>query len=374
MLYSKFAQRVPLDEDIYALYNSLLMDVIFVTIEELGQLDAYILDNSLSLEPELLSYARKYGIVVENEEKDNDALQRIRNVYEKQAGTISVAYFLVTSDCNLACKYCFIENPNCDKIELHSMSEKTALTAIEKYIKYLHSEEMREALLIFYGGEPTLNWNIVKTIVDRTALETDISFQYTMVTNGTLLDDNILHYISVHNINLGISIDGPKYINDANRIYKNSSKSVYDSVLPKIKMAQQKTHVCLSITLAPSVVVRKNEVLEWLKSSPFDSIGFNLYCYTKKDSDWENYSIQATDMIIESYEKLRSTVFDDRIQRKIESLREKKFKFTDCGAIGGNQVVIKANGDICICHAYEKTDKYTICNIIDSDFSNIDVV
>lgn len=371
MIYSKFTQKVSLDEDIYALYNSLLMDVIFVTSEELSQLDSFTLDNSLPIEPEMLSYCKKYGLLVDNENQDKEALQRIRSVYEKQAGKISVAYFLVTSDCNLACRYCFIENPNCDKIELHSMSEKTAITAINKYIDYLHSEGMKEALLIFYGGEPTLNWSVVKAVVDRTTMETDIEFQYTMVTNGTLLDNDKVQYISDHNINLGISIDGPKPINDANRIFKNSAGSVYDTILPKIEMAQRSTHVCLSITLAPSVVAKKNEVLEWLESSPFNSIGFNLYCYTKKDSNWESYSVQATEMIIKAYEKLRTSVFDDRIQRKIDSLREKKFKFTDCGAIGGNQVVFKANGDVCVCHAYEKTDKYTICNINDSDFSSI---
>lgn len=371
MEYSRFSHAIHIGDDVFALYNSLLMDILLLTTDEITQLDKYTKDNNTNISKDLLDHAVRFGILVQGEEKDHEALKRVQDLYEAQSGKISVVYFLVTSDCNLACKYCFIENPNCEKVELHNMSKETALVAINKYIEYLKNEHIENALLIFYGGEPTLNWDVVQTIVDIASHVENINFQYTIVTNGTLLDEHKIRYIRQHNINLGVSIDGPKEINDYNRIYKNSIGSVYDTVISNIYSMKENVHICLSITLAPSVVERRNEVLEWLDNSQFKSIGYNLYCYTRTDDNWEKYSIDATDMIIDSYEKLRKKIFDDRIERKIESLREKKFKFTDCGAIGGNQLVIKANGDVCVCHAYEKTDKYTIGNICKDNIEDI---
>ncbi len=371
MLYSRFYHKVLIKDDVYAIFNSLLMDIVFVSGEEIRQLDNFISCEDNLIDSEFLRVVLSSGIVIKQKSQDAEALSKMREIYEMQSGKITVAYFLVTSDCNLACKYCFIENPNCTKIELHNMSDQVAITAIHKYIDYLHQEKVSSAFLIFYGGEPILNWNAIKRVVEYSSVVSDIDFQYTIVTNATLLDENKLEFIRRYQINLGVSIDGPKEINDSNRVFRTLTKSVYDTIIPNISRAMKNGHVCLSITLAPSVVSHKSEILKWLEDSSFDSIGYNLYCYTQKDKTWETYSCDATDFIIESYERLRMKIFDDRIERKIECLREGKFKFTDCGALGGNQVVFKPNGDICVCHAYEKTNQYTICNILTSDFSDI---
>ncbi|MFR7591088.1 MAG: radical SAM protein [Longibaculum sp.] len=283
---------------------------------------------------------------------------------------MSVIYFLVTSNCNLACKYCFLEKEDknkCDK----NMSMDIAKIAIEKYICYLKKYDIKKSTIIFYGGEPLINWKVVKAIIERVNLEKNIKFTCTIVTNGTLLTEEINNFLLKYKVNIGISIDGPKEINDKNRIFKFSDDSVYDKIINVIENEKNLQQICLSMTLSPDILKNKDEIFKWLKKIGVKFIGYNLYCPTKNELNWEKYGEDSSDFLIESFKTLNNQLLDDRIERKIESLTKREFKFTDCGAMGGNQVVIKADGDICICHGYEKINRYTIGNINNIDYDDV---
>ena len=108
----------------------------------------------------------------------------------------------------------------------------------------------------------------------------------------------------------------------------------------------------------------QDEVLDWLSELGVNSIFYNLYHYSDYNEDWEKYYIEASKFLLKSFERLsKSGIHDGRLNRKIESIIDSEFKFADCAAIGGNQLTIKPNGDVCVCHAYFKTDEYVIGNI-----------
>lgn len=358
MQLSRFFHKVKLDNNIYAIFNSLIMDILYVDEEQLNKVLYFTVSD------EEKNKLFNTGIYVRCDEQDNEALNIVKERYKTISGKVYIMYFVMTSSCNLACKYCFIENCTFNnKIEIN-MKRETALNAIKKYSEYLEREKIDNASVIFYGGEPVVNWDVIVDVIEYSKkLNSKINFS--IVTNATLLSEKKIEYLAKNNVEIGISIDGPKNLNDKNRIYRLSSKSVYDEVVKKFpKLQINNCKYGLSITVSRDFLNHQDEVLEWLKKLNINSIFYNLYHYTSYDCCWEEYYKEASEFLIKSYEYLTSDgIYDGRLIRKIDSFFNNEFKFSDCGAIGGNQLAIKPNGEVCICHGYLKTDKYIIGNI-----------
>lgn len=93
---------------------------------------------------------------------------------------------------------------------------------------------------------------------------------------------------------------------------------------------------------------------------------------TLTNLEWENYYKKVSEFLIESYEKLTNKgTPDGRLMRKIDSFINKEFKFTDCGASGLNQITIKPNGTICVCHGEHKNYEIDLRNIMKDSIIDI---
>ena len=80
-----------------------------------------------------------------------------------------------------------------------------------------------KGIIFFYGAEPLLNFDLIKKVV-LYSKEKGYDIEYVMVSNGILLNAEIANFIKKNSISLGLSIDGPKNINDSNRIFKDQKK------------------------------------------------------------------------------------------------------------------------------------------------------
>ncbi|MBQ7139921.1 MAG: SPASM domain-containing protein [Bacilli bacterium] len=358
MKLSKYFHYIELENNIYAVYNSLIMDVVFVNKSKLDEII------NISVDDEEKVKLQNLGIYITSKEQDEEALQIVKNRYDEVTGKVNIMYLILSSACNLACKYCFIENCTFNnKVEIN-MNLDTVKNAITKYDNYLKRENLEEGLIIFYGGEPLVNWDAIVTAIEL-AKELKSPIKFSMVTNATLLTAEKIKYLTENNVEIGISIDGPKALNDKNRIYRTNEKSVYDEVISKFPLLKaEECKFGLSITVSEDFLDQQDEVLDWLEHLGVSSIFYNLYHYTCYDENWEEYYNRASKFLMKSYEKLAShNIYDGRLNRKIDSIIDSEFKFADCGAIGGNQLAIKPSGDVCICHGYLKTDKYVIGNV-----------
>lgn len=358
MKLSKFFQEIELNDNIFAIFNSLMMDILYVDKDFLNLIKEFKVSDKEK--KDLLNK----GIYIKNDKQDNDALDIVKKRFDFFKGKVNIMYLILTSACNLACKYCFVEKCTFNnKIEIN-MSLDTALQAIKKYGNYVLDNNIMDANLIFYGGEPLVNWKVMCAVIDYVKNE-KLPIKLSMVTNATLLTVDKIEYLSKNDVEVGISIDGPKDLNDMNRVYRSSDESVYDKVISKFPMLEiKKCKYGLSITVSKEFLKYKKEVIEWLKKINVKSVFYNLYHYTSYESDWKKYYEEASEFLLYSYNELiKNEINDGRIIRKIESFFENEFKFSDCGAIGGNQIVIKPNGNVCVCHGYFKTDKYEIGNI-----------
>ena len=123
----------------------------------------------------------------------------------------------IAHDCNLACKYCFAEEG-----EYHGRRALMSYEVGKKALDFLvaNSGSRKNLEVDFFGGEPTMNFEVVKQLVEygRSIEEANNKkFRFTLTTNGILLNDEILDFANKEMSNIVLSIDGRKEINDLMR-------------------------------------------------------------------------------------------------------------------------------------------------------------
>ncbi|MCR5294489.1 MAG: thioether cross-link-forming SCIFF peptide maturase [Lachnospiraceae bacterium] len=151
----------------------------------------------------------------------------------------------IAHDCNLACRYCFAEEG-----EYHGRRALMSLEVGRKALDFLagHSGFRRNLEVDFFGGEPLMNWNVVKELVaygheiEEKTKDTPApkKFRFTLTTNGVLLNDEIMDFCNREMHNVVLSIDGRKEVHDKMRPFRKGQGS-YDFIIPKfLKFAEMR--------------------------------------------------------------------------------------------------------------------------------------
>lgn len=378
MKKSKYFHYSQIKENVYAVFNSLILEVVYINENDFN----YLLNNEYNqLEDKLLNELVNKGIIIENSESDETAYKILNDYYLKNTKRIDTIYLVVSQGCNLGCKYCFLEN--CDGNWQNKMMDfEIAKISIDKYAKYIQKNNIKDPTIMLFGGEPLFNWKLVKQIVEYchnnypelfNNEDSSDNIAFRMVTNGTLITNEKAKFMKKYNIVCAISLDGPKKINDENRVFKNSSVSVYDSVQKAIKIL--KVNECdfgLSITLSPVVVDDMENIVEWLKDMDIKNIYFNPLHYDTNNDDWEEHYKKSTKFIIDSFYKLLdSDIVNGRPIRQINSFVKKAFYFADCGSAGLNQLTIKPDGEVRVCQCDYSSSENHLGNIKDDEIEEI---
>ncbi len=140
----------------------------------------------------------------------------------------------VAHDCNLRCDYCFASTGDFGGARVR-MSAEVGKQAIDFLIK--RSEGRHNLELDFFGGEPLMNFDVVKEVVkygrEQEKLH-DKLFRFTITTNGLLLDDDKIEFINREMSNVVLSIDGRPEVNDRVRS-RVDGRGCYDTIMPKFK-------------------------------------------------------------------------------------------------------------------------------------------
>lgn len=154
---------------------------------------------------------------------------------------VSSMVLQVTQNCNLKCEYCpYVVG---DKGNRTHSSKRMSPELIEQSLAMLNekSVDCDEVSISFYGGEPLIEYeSIVRTVILAKTMLHKKSISYSMTTNGTLLTEDMIRFFKEHNFSLTFSLDGPKELNDRNRIFRNSSESVFDHVMEKLNLIETK--------------------------------------------------------------------------------------------------------------------------------------
>lgn len=146
----------------------------------------------------------------------------------------------VTQQCNLRCKYCVYSGKYATRgHNAKFMTFDVAKTAID--FLFAHSSDILEPSIGFYGGEPLLNFSLIKKVIRYAKYKYDgKNISFVITTNGTIFDDEILSFFNKENISIMISFDGPKELHDKNRIFASNGKGTYDTIIKNINYIKEK--------------------------------------------------------------------------------------------------------------------------------------
>ena len=181
------------------------------------------------------------GLRAEGRLYTEDPYRQYATAFRHRQTVVKALCLNVAHECNLACRYCFAGEG-----EYHGeralMSAEVGRAALDFLVR--NSGNRRNLEVDFFGGEPLLNWDVVKELVRYgRSLEKDHDkhFRFTITTNGTLLNEEILDFVNREMDNIVLSIDGRKEVNDRMRPWRSGkgqksvdgAASVYERIVPK---------------------------------------------------------------------------------------------------------------------------------------------
>ena len=300
------------------------------------------------------------------------------SLFDRRQSVIKAMCLHVAHDCNIRCEYCFgdtgaFQGDRC------LLSLETGKKAIDFLIRESGARHNLE--IDFFGGEPLLNFEIVKQLVEygrSVEKEHHKNIRFTITTNGVLLDDEKIDYINENMVNVILSIDGRPEVNDRMRHTVNG-KGTYDIITRNYKNFIQKrgdrqyyvrgTFTRYNLDFASDVKHLLEEGFGNVSVEPV--VAPEEYDYSIRESD--------LDSILKEYDRLADMYLDAAMQ-------DQPFRFfhfnvdldqgpclikrvSGCGA-GTEYVAVSPEGDIYPCHQFVGEEKFRLGNVQDRDFEN----
>lgn len=297
--------------------------------------------------------------------------------------TLEMMYLLLTDQCNLKCTYCFEETPVISSkklVPLIMMNTETADHALRFFAELTSKYGRKEAkkIIHLYGGEPLLNPKVVRFVIEQITKLKEKNIlpkdcEIVLVTNGTLLTDEMARLFAKHHVAVGVSIDGPGNLNNIHRIAKNKKDSFQKARYAYELLKQHGVTTGISATITPEILKNFDEVLDFfindLKIQ--DGISFNILYFNQSLAGSDDYFIEAAKCLIKSFERFRKLgIYEERIMRKVKAFIKREVIFADCSVVG-NQIVIAPDGQVGVCQDFVKTKQYFKGSIFDKDYDPV---
>lgn len=374
-------------KDYCILYNSLSLGTVIAhkvfanRIKVLSKSDGFYVkelingidrDEDLNL---LLSECKKHKLILDASETEYKDYILARNVLDRTK--IGILYLLVTDKCNCACRYCFMGHSQPKHNFSKQMTKETAKRAITLFSHVLQKEKIDAPMIVFFGGEPTLNFKvidkalrIIKNSVEEGLLP--INTRKVLNTNGTLINKYIADYLKKNDVSVSLSLDGPSHIHNSERIYPSGHGTYIDALSGYKKLNDAGVNTFVSCTIGPHNVGQMEDIATWLINTlavKSFSYNFLIECDRFSSQAMLKYAHAAADGLIRSYEICREKgVYEDRIMRRVKAFVNGYFQYTDCGACG-QQIVVDPHSNFGVCHALTGNKDFFVENVADSDLA-----
>ncbi len=266
----------------------------------------------------------------------------------------------LTEKCNLNCTYCYENKRNKD----------ISFECIKNLIDYEINRKQNYLIIVFYGGEPLLQKNIIKNTIDYiNSKKSKTEFYYGITTNGTLLDDDFIKYMKENKfVNIAYSIDGMKSTHNLNRLTIDG-KGTFDITEKNAKNLLK----CFDSVMSMSVITRNNlsnlsENVEYLIEMGFKYINL-LFDYSEnwQDEDLAEIRKQYTKIteiyankILQEYD-VEIPLIDDKIKTYIKD----EYNCNDNCKFGMTTINIGTDGNFYPCMQFVNNENFIIGNCKD---------
>ncbi len=283
----------------------------------------------------------------------------------------------ISQDCNMRCEYCFASTGDFG-LGRKLMDFETGKKAIDFLLEKSADRENLE--LDFFGGEPLMNFDVVKQVVEYArAREKEFGkhFRFTITTNGLLIDDDKIDFINKEMSNVVLSIDGRKEINDKMRHRVDGSGS-FDSIVDKYRRlvdARGDKDYYVRGTFTKYNLDFSEDVF-FMRELGFTQISVEPVVTDPK----EPYALTEKELpkVFAEYEKLAARLLEnDRAGKHFNFFHFmldldqgpcaiKRLRGCGCG---NEYVAITPDGDIYPCHQFVGTDEWKMGNLNDGTFN-----
>lgn len=293
--------------------------------------------------------------------------------FKKRQTVVKALCLHIAHDCNLACQYCFAEEG-----EYHGRRALMSFEVGKKALDFLiaNSGQRVNLEVDFFGGEPLMNWDVVKELVAYGRSQEEIhnkKFRFTLTTNGVLLNDDILEFANKEMANVVLSIDGRKEVHDRMRPFRNG-KSSYDLIVPKFqKVAESRnqTNYYVRGTYTHFNTDFSEDVLHLAK------LGFKQISVEPVVApSTEDYAIREEDIptLLAEYDKLAAKMLE--LEEKNEGFNFFHFmidleggpcvakRLSGCGS-GTEYLAVTPWGDFYPCHQFVGNEEFLLGNVDD---------
>ena len=292
---------------------------------------------------------------------------------KKRSTVVKALCLHVAHTCNLNCEYCFASQGKYHG-ERAIMSFEVGKQALDFLIA--HSGSRVNLEVDFFGGEPLMNWDVVKQLVaygrSREA-ECNKKFRFTLTTNGMLLNDEVIDFANREMHNVVLSLDGRKEVHDRLRRTAGGQGS-YDVIVPKfqefVKKRGQKGYYVRG-TFTHNNTDFTNDIFHMadlgfteLSMEPVVCAPDDPYALTKEDLPvlFDQYELLAKEMLKRDSEGRGFTFYHYMIDLKGGPCIYKRI--SGCGS-GTEYMAVTPWGDLYPCHQFVGDEKYLLGNVWD---------
>ena len=293
--------------------------------------------------------------------------------YKNNSKVIKALCLHVAHTCNLNCSYCFASQGKYQG-DRALMSFEVGKRAFDFLIE--NSGTRRNLEVDFFGGEPLMNWDVVKQLVAYARSiekEHNKNFRFTLTTNGMLIDDEVIDFLNKEMSNVVLSLDGRKEVNDHfRRDYAGNGS--YDKIVPKFQklvQAREGKNYYVRGTFTHNNVDFTNDLFHMadlgfteLSMEPVVCPPDDPYALTEEDMPkiFEQYEILAKEMLKRKKEGRPFTFYHYMLDLKNGPCIYKRI--TGCGS-GTEYMAVTPWGELFPCHQFVGDPKYSLGNIYD---------
>lgn len=258
---------------------------------------------------------------------------------------------LVSNACNMDCSYCQIEK-NIKMVNRVNMKKEVAEKALNYFFK--NRDQGTQPTVNITGGEPLLNYEVVRYIVKHSR-EMLPSCRIVMFTNATLVTNEIAGFLKENDVFTIVSIDGPPFVHNQNRIFKNGNPS-YDRSIQGYQVLKEYDVKCGISAVLSGDLQAFEDTLDWLCKLRPESVGMNyMHSLLEKDHivDFGEHSRKI------SYARkylLQHGIFLENYERYRKNFLLGKMRLKECQACGTGMTV-DARGMVGTCKSLLVSDK-----------------
>ena len=292
------------------------------------------------------------------------------------ASPVKAMCLLISQDCNLRCEYCFAETGDFG-MGRSLMSLETGKKAIDFLLEKSGNRENLE--LDFFGGEPLMNFDVVKEIVEYARSrekEYGKNFRFTVTTNGLLLTDDKIDFINKEMSNVVLSIDGRKCVNDRMR-HRVDGTGCYDTIVEKFRKTVdlrgdkeyyvRGTYTKYNLDFSEDVFHLYEQGFDQISVEPVVAPDTAPYALTEKElpAIFAEYDKLAERLLENDKNGKHFNFFHFMLDLDQGPCAIKRLRGCGCG---NEYVAISPNGDIYPCHQFVGIDEWKMGNLNEETF------